>query len=82
MAFLEVKNLEIGYYFSLLPEMSFFIKSGTKLAITGFNGIGKSTLLKTLVGELKPISGSYAFVDDILLCNVVYDWSFYIQIVL
>ena len=62
--FLEVKDLEIGYYFSLLPSMSFFIKSGTKLAITGFNGIGKSTLLKTLIGELKPIAGSYNFVDD------------------
>lgn len=62
--FLEVKNLEIGYYSSLLPEMNFEIPSGEKLAITGFNGIGKTTLLKTLVGVLKPISGSFKFVDD------------------
>ncbi len=74
--FLEVKNLEIGYYFSLLPEMSFFIKSGTKLAITGFNGIGKSTLLKTLVGELKPISGSFAFVDDALIAYFEQEHNF------
>ena len=63
--FLEVKNLEIGYTSSLLPPISFSIKSGTKLAITGFNGIGKSTLLKTLIGELKPICGEYKFVDDV-----------------
>ena len=62
--FLEVKDLEIGYYYSLLPEMNFQIKSGEKLAITGFNGIGKTTLLKTLIGELKPIKGWFKFVDD------------------
>ncbi len=61
--FLVVDNLEIGYNSSLLPEISFEIKSGTKLAITGFNGIGKSTLLKTLVGELSPIAGKFHFVD-------------------
>lgn len=65
--FLEVKDLEIGYYSSLLPEMNFFIPSGEKLAITGFNGIGKSTLLKTLVGILPPIAGSFKFVDDALI---------------
>lgn len=63
--FLEVKNLEIGYYASLLPPMSFEIKSGTKLAISGFNGIGKTTLLKTLIGELKPIDGTFSFVEDV-----------------
>ena len=74
--FLEVKDLEIGYYFSLLPEMSFFIKSGTKLAITGFNGIGKSTLLKTLIGELKPIAGSYKFVDDAMIAYFEQEHNF------
>ena len=48
----------------MLPPISFEIRSGTKLAITGFNGIGKSTLLKTLIGELKPIDGNYRFVDN------------------
>ncbi len=61
--FLVVKQLEIGYDFSLLPAIDFEIRSGTKLAITGFNGIGKSTLLKTLVGQLRPIQGEFHFVD-------------------
>lgn len=62
--FLEINDLEIGYTSSLLPPISFTIKSGTRLAITGFNGIGKTTLLKTLIGVLKPIAGSFSFVSD------------------
>ncbi len=62
--FLIVDKLEIGYTSSLLPPISFEIRSGTRLAITGFNGIGKSTLLKTLIGELKVIDGSFKFVDN------------------
>ena len=65
--FLKAENLEIGYYSSLLPPISFSIKSGEKLAITGFNGIGKTTLLRTLIGELRPINGHYKFVDDALI---------------
>ncbi len=61
---LEVKDLEIGYTSSLLPPISFQISSGTRLAITGFNGIGKTTLLKTLLGILSPIKGTYRFVEN------------------
>lgn len=62
---LEVNDLEIGYYgYSLLPAMSFLMKSGDKMAITGFNGIGKTTLLKTLIGELPVVSGSYKFTEN------------------
>lgn len=64
---LTVQNLEIGYSYSLLPPINFEIRSGTRLAITGFNGIGKSTLLKTLIGELKPIAGTYHFVDNVVV---------------
>lgn len=56
---LKVKNLEIGYINSLLPKMNFEIKGGEKFVITGFNGIGKSTLLKTIIGALNPIKGEY-----------------------
>ena len=65
--FLRVEDLEIGYYSSLLPPISFSIKSGEKLAITGFNGIGKTTLIKTLIGELRPIGGRFKFVDDAMI---------------
>lgn len=58
---LEVNGLEVGYYYPLLPKMKFDVQNEEKLVITGFNGIGKSTLLKTIMGEIKPISGNFKF---------------------
>ena len=60
---LEVRNLEIGYNKVLLPRISFDVKSGEKIVITGFNGIGKSTLIKTLVGQIPAISGNFKFAE-------------------
>lgn len=57
---LSVKDLEIGYN-EPLTKCSFNVYKGQKLGIIGGNGTGKSTLLKTLVGEIKQISGSFAF---------------------
>ncbi|MCI8291766.1 MAG: ABC-F family ATP-binding cassette domain-containing protein, partial [Clostridia bacterium] len=62
---LEVNGLEVGYYYSLLPKMKFEIRNQERIVITGFNGIGKSTLLKTLMGELKPLAGDFRFSDTI-----------------
>lgn len=62
---LEVNGLEVGYYYPLLPKMKFEVCNGEKLVITGFNGIGKSTLLKTLMGEIPALSGSFRFSDAI-----------------
>lgn len=64
---LKVHSLEIGYKKPLLPKISFEVKSGEKIVITGFNGIGKSTLLKTLMGIIKPISGNFNFADYVQL---------------
>jgi ATPase subunit of ABC transporter with duplicated ATPase domains len=58
---LVVKNLIIGYDNPLLPPINFRMDSETKLWIRGTNGIGKSTLLKTLMGKLKSLGGSFAF---------------------
>ena len=57
---LSVKDLEIGYD-KVLTKCSFDLYKGQKLGIIGSNGTGKSTLLKTLVGNLKPISGKFEF---------------------
>ncbi len=61
---LEVKNLEVGYYYPLLPKLNFSINNKQRMAITGFNGIGKSTLIKTLIGEIKALSGSFCFAQN------------------
>ena len=57
---LNVENLEIGYG-KPLSKVSFKIYKGQKLGIIGSNGTGKSTLLKTLVGNINKISGTYEF---------------------
>lgn len=62
---LKVHGLEIGYDKVLLPKISFEIRAGEKVVITGFNGIGKSTLLKTLIGQIPAIGGSFKFADSV-----------------
>jgi len=57
---LTVQGLEVGYAYPLLPKLSFSIAGGQKTVLTGFNGIGKSTLLKTLTGRLAPLGGSFS----------------------
>lgn len=57
---LSVTNLQIGYD-APLATVSFNLERGQKLGIIGSNGIGKSTLLKTLMGTVKPLSGSFEF---------------------
>ncbi|MBR2578559.1 MAG: ABC-F family ATP-binding cassette domain-containing protein, partial [Clostridia bacterium] len=52
---LKVHGLEIGYDKVLLPKISFEVKMAEKVAITGFNGIGKSTLIKTLMKKIPAI---------------------------
>lgn len=57
---LHVKDLEIGYD-SLIQKISFDLYRGQKLGIIGENGIGKSTLLKTIVGTIEKLGGEFEF---------------------
>ncbi len=65
LADIEIKNLKIGYNYQLLPELNLKINSKEKIVITGFNGIGKSTLLKTIIGEIDKLSGIIKYSRDI-----------------
>ncbi|MCO7176242.1 ABC-F family ATP-binding cassette domain-containing protein [Sporolactobacillus kofuensis] len=53
----DAENLQVGYHHPLLPPISMNILRGEKIAIIGHNGIGKTTLLRTLLGQLNPLSG-------------------------
>jgi ATP-binding cassette subfamily F protein 3 len=53
---LTVRNLAIGYD-KVLSVVNFEIKRGEHIGIIGGNGLGKSTLLKTLVGSLPSLGG-------------------------
>ncbi|HHX8496414.1 TPA: ABC-F family ATP-binding cassette domain-containing protein [Vibrio diabolicus] len=54
---IDAKALMIGYQQPLLPALDITLARGEKLVVSGFNGVGKSTLLKTLMGEIEPLSG-------------------------
>lgn len=48
----------------LFKDFSFTVEAGERVAIIGPNGIGKTTLLRTLVGELAPDSGNVKWTDS------------------
>lgn len=54
----EVRNLKAGYgVLPILHDISFTLSKGETLVLLGRNGVGKSTLLKSLIGINKPTSG-------------------------
>ncbi len=62
----DCTDLVIGYDSPLTNPLNFKMIRGDKLAIVGTNGLGKSTLLKTILGEIKPYSGT-AQLGDLLI---------------
>jgi ATPase subunit of ABC transporter with duplicated ATPase domains len=48
----------------VLKDVSFTIEAGERIAIIGPNGVGKSTLMRCLAGELKPDSGRISWVEN------------------
>ena len=60
---LDVKDLSFGYTLEniLFKKISFTLEKGECLGIIGKNGKGKSTLLNTIAGELKQLSGKVDF---------------------
>lgn len=64
---LTVRKLAVGYHAPVLSNIDFNIKGGEKAVITGFNGIGKSTLLKTLMGQIESKEGCYKFSDQVTI---------------
>lgn len=64
---LQVKDLNIGYeQKEILSGLNFSIGKGELIGLVGSNGIGKSTLLKTIIGSLKPLAGEINLEGKIL----------------
>lgn len=54
----QTKDLVIGYNEPLSRPLNLKMERGQKIALVGANGIGKTTLLKSILGEIKPVSGT------------------------
>ena len=50
---MHVKNLEIGYQTAITKPISIEVSKGDHIAIIGPNGVGKSTLIKTIANQQK-----------------------------
>jgi len=58
---LRLNQTDLGYSTpeprTILHQVSLDVRSGSRIGILGMNGAGKSTLIKTLAGEIEPLSG-------------------------
>lgn len=62
---LIVKNLKKTFNRRLVfDKLSFEVRAGERLVITGKNGSGKSTLIKILAGVMNESSGSFEYIFD------------------
>lgn len=59
----ETTDLVIGYDSPLSKPLNLRMERGDKIALVGANGLGKTTLLKSLIGELSPLSGKVELGD-------------------
>lgn len=63
----ETKDLVIGYNDPLSRPLNLRMERGQKIALVGANGLGKTTLLRSILGEIKSISGDVELGDNLNL---------------
>ena len=54
---LEARDLQVGYALPVCPPVSFTVGPGEALAVVGVNGSGKSTVLRTVLGQIPALGG-------------------------
>ncbi|MBP1930047.1 ABC-F family ATP-binding cassette domain-containing protein [Ammoniphilus resinae] len=65
---LKVKDLTVGYGDHVLSSgISFQLERGERVALLGPNGIGKSSLLKTIIGQLPPLAGTITLGSNVAI---------------
>jgi branched-chain amino acid transport system ATP-binding protein len=64
---LEARDLSVNYgHIEALKHVNIHVKKGEICSIIGANGAGKSTMLKTISGLVKPVSGTILFEGEVL----------------
>lgn len=65
---LTVSDLKIGFdQRPISQHISFHVERGERIALVGPNGVGKSTLLKTLLGLIPPVQGNFHWGSQVKL---------------
>jgi ATPase subunit of ABC transporter with duplicated ATPase domains len=59
----QLEDLVIGYDEPLTTPLNFSMERGEKMVLKGSNGIGKTTLLKSILGLIPPVSGKVELGD-------------------
>ena len=63
----ETKDLVIGYDEPLSKPLTLSMERGSKIALVGANGIGKTTLLKSILGLIEPLDGTVELGENLLI---------------
>ncbi len=64
-AYLTINHISKSYGFHLiLSDVSLVVNAGERIGLVGANGVGKSTLLKIVTGEIAPDSGETLLAPD------------------
>ncbi|OIQ86712.1 putative ABC transporter ATP-binding protein YbiT [mine drainage metagenome] len=71
----EVQKLSHGFDHTLFNDLDLMIDAGERVAIIGENGVGKTTLLRCLVGELQPNHGQVKWAEKARLGYFAQDHS-------
>ena len=63
----ETEDLVIGYDKPISNPLNLRMERGDRIAIVGANGLGKTTLVNTILGNIKAISGSVSFGQNLAI---------------
>ena len=64
---LKIEDLKVNYGgINAVKGVSFEVPKGSVVSLIGANGAGKSTILRTIAGLVKPVSGKVSFNDEVI----------------
>lgn len=62
---INIKNLSVGYEKPLLKNIFLSVQKDEKIRLSGFNGVGKTTILKTICNKIPALDGTINFMGKV-----------------